>query len=121
MTMRHDYAARVPRRPTPTDPELKRALEHVRDGGILLIHSMDRLVRDLGDLRRIVGELTGKGSGLSSFQEGMAFTGENSAMNTLLLSMLGTVAEFGRPTALERQREGVTDSSIFGLVGREVG
>jgi len=42
-------------------PELTRALEYVREGDILVVHSMDRLARNLEDLRRIVRELTGRG------------------------------------------------------------
>ncbi len=33
----------------------------VRGGDVVLMHSMDRLVRNLDDLRRIVRELTAKG------------------------------------------------------------
>ena len=42
-------------------PELARALEYVREGDTLVVHSMDRLARNLEDLRRIVRELTGQG------------------------------------------------------------
>jgi DNA invertase Pin-like site-specific DNA recombinase len=41
-------------------PELARALDYVRDGDTLVVHSMDRLARNLEDLRRIVRELTSK-------------------------------------------------------------
>ena len=40
-------------------PELARAIEYVREGDTLVVHSMDRLARNLEDLRRIVRELTG--------------------------------------------------------------
>ena len=42
-------------------PELARAIDYVRDGDTLVVHSMDRLARNLEDLRRIVRELTGAG------------------------------------------------------------
>ncbi len=42
-------------------PELARAIEYLRDGDTFVVHSMDRLARNLEDLRRIVRELTGKG------------------------------------------------------------
>ena len=88
-------------------PELARALDYVREGDTLVIHSMDRLARNLEDLRRIVRELTGKGVRVEFVKESLTFTGEDSAMNTLLLSMLGAVAEFERSMILERQREGI--------------
>ncbi|SHX99447.1 site-specific recombinase PinR [Mycobacteroides abscessus subsp. bolletii] len=55
---------------------------------------MDRLARNLEDLRRIVRELTGQGVRVEFVKESLTFTGEDSRMNTLLLSMLGVVAEF---------------------------
>jgi len=95
-------------------PELARALEYVREGDVLVVHSMDRLARNLEDLRRIVRELTGKGVRVEFVQESLAFTGEDSAMNTLLLSMLGAVAEFERSMILERQREGIALAKAAG-------
>ncbi|BBX15308.1 transposase [Mycolicibacterium duvalii] len=95
-------------------PELARALEYVREGDTLVVHSMDRLARNLEDLRRIVRELTGKGVRVEFVKESLAFTGEDSAMNTLLLSMLGAVAEFERSMILERQREGIAVAKAAG-------
>ena len=95
-------------------PELVRALEYVREGDTLVVHSMDRLARNLEDLRRIVRELTGKGVRVEFVKESLTFTGEDSAMNTLLLSMLGAVAEFERSMILERQREGIAIAKAAG-------
>ena len=95
-------------------PELTRALEYVREGDTLVVHSMDRLARNLEDLRRIVREFTGKGVRVEFVKESLTFTGEDSAMNTLLLSMLGAVAEFERSIILERQREGIAIAKAAG-------
>jgi DNA invertase Pin-like site-specific DNA recombinase len=88
-------------------PALARAIDYLRDGDTLVVHSMDRLARNLEDLRRIVRELTGQGVRIEFVKESLTFTGEDSPMNTLLLSMLGAVAEFERSMILERQREGI--------------
>ncbi|ADG99231.1 Resolvase domain protein [Segniliparus rotundus DSM 44985] len=88
-------------------PSLDQVLGYVREGDVLLVHSMDRLARSLDDLRRIVRGLTAKGVRVEFVKEGLAFTGDDSPMNTLLLSMLGAVAEFERSMILERQREGI--------------
>src|SRR3984885_4474942 len=88
-------------------PELARALDYVRAGDTLVVHSMDRLARNLEDLRRIVRELTAKGVKVEFAKENLTFAGDDSPMNTLLLSMLGAVAEFERSMILERQREGI--------------
>lgn len=102
-------------------PKLAEALRYVRPGETLVVHSMDRLARNLDDLRRIVKVLTVggeiqigdelvacKGGARVQFvKEGLTFTGDDSPMNTLLLSLLGAVAEFERSLILERQREGI--------------
>jgi DNA invertase Pin-like site-specific DNA recombinase len=95
-------------------PELMRAVEYLRDGDTLVVHSMDRLARNLEDLRRIVRELTGNGVRVEFVKESLTFTGDDSPMNTLLLSMLGAVAEFERSMILERQREGIALAKAAG-------
>jgi DNA invertase Pin-like site-specific DNA recombinase len=42
-------------------PKLDDMLAFVRDGDTVIVHSMDRLARNLDDLRRLVRTLTGKG------------------------------------------------------------
>jgi len=88
-------------------PELARALEYVREGDELVVHSMDRLARSLPDLRRLVSELTGRGVRVRFVKENLSFTGDDSPMSTLLMSVMGAVAEFERALLLERQREGI--------------
>ena len=63
-------------------PELARAIEYLRDGDTLVVHSMDRLARNLEDLRRVVRELTGNGVRVEFVKESFTFTGEDSPMNT---------------------------------------
>ena len=68
---------------------------------------MDRLARNVDDLRRIVTDPTGRGVRVEFQREDVTFTGENNPMNTLLLTMLGAVAELLRAQNLENQREGI--------------
>ena len=42
-------------------PQLQATLAFARDVDTVIVHSMDRLARNLGDLRRLVRELTGHG------------------------------------------------------------
>jgi DNA invertase Pin-like site-specific DNA recombinase len=85
-----------------------------RAGDTITVHSMDRLGRNVEDLRRIVRCLTGRGVRVEFVKEGLTFTGDDSAMNTLLLTMLGAVAEFERSLILERQREGIAIAKTNG-------
>ena len=88
-------------------PQLEAMLRYLREGDTLLVHSMDRLARNLDDLRRIVHTLTGKGVRIAFVKEQLTFTGEDSPMASLLLSVMGAFAEFERALIHERQREGI--------------
>jgi DNA invertase Pin-like site-specific DNA recombinase len=88
-------------------PQLQNALEYLREGDVLVVHSMDRLARNLDDLRKIVLGLTGRGVAVEFEKERLTFSGEDSAMSNLLLSVMGAFAEFERSLIKERQREGI--------------
>ena len=96
-------------------PQLTAALEYLRDGDTLFVHSMDRLARNLDDLRRIVLGLTGRGVHVSFVKESLNFTGEDSPMSNLLLSVMGAFAEFERSLIRERQREGIAAAKKAGV------
>ena len=89
-------------------PELETLIEFIRSGDTLIVHSMDRLARNLDDLRQIVKTLTDKGVKIEFIKEGLTFTGEDSPMANLMLSVMGAFAEFERALIRERQREGIT-------------
>lgn len=96
-------------------PQLQAALEYLREGDTLVCHSMDRLARNLDDLRRIVDSLTGKGIAVQFMKESMTFTGSDSAMSKLMLSVMGAFAEFERSLIKERQREGIAIAKDKGV------
>ena len=96
-------------------PQLAAALDYLRDGDTLLVHSMDRLARNLDDLRKMVKSLTGKGVIVEFAKEHLIFTGDDSPMSQLLLSMLGAVSEFERAMIRERQREGIVIAKRNGI------
>jgi len=88
-------------------PQLEALLGFVRDGDTVIVHSMDRLARNLDDLRSIVRTLTARGVRVEFVKEQLTFTGEDSPMANLLLSVMGAFAEFERALIRERQREGI--------------
>lgn len=97
-----------------TRPQLDELIAYVRDGDTVLVHSMDRLARNLDDLRQLVRTLTGKGVRVEFVKESLTFTGEDSPMANLLLSVMGAFAEFERALILERQREGIAAAKARG-------
>lgn len=100
-------------------PVLKQALAYVREGDTLVVHSMDRLARNLMDLRKIVEDLTARGVVVQFVKESLTFTGENNAMATLMLNIMGAVAEFERSIIRERQREGIALARAKGTYSKE--
>jgi len=87
--------------------QLQALLGFVREGDTVVVHSMDRLARNLDDLRRLVQGLTQRGVRIEFVKECLIFTGEDSPMANLLLSVMGAFAEFERALLRERQREGI--------------
>ena len=88
-------------------PELESLLAFVREGDTVVVHSMDRLARNLDDLRRLVQKLVKRGIHIEFIKEHLTFTDEDSPMATLMLSVMGAFAEFERSLIRERQREGI--------------
>ncbi|MES2150262.1 MAG: recombinase family protein [Pseudomonadota bacterium] len=96
-------------------PQLALLLDYLREGDTLVVHSMDRLARNVDDLRQMVRSLTADAIAVRFVTEGLTFTGEASPMNNLLLTLLGAVAEFERSMIRERQREGIALAQVRGV------
>jgi len=95
-------------------PQLDALLSFAREGDTVVVHSMDRLARNLDDLRRLVQTLTKRGIRIEFVKECLSFTGEDSPMANLLLSVMGAFAEFERALIGERQREGIALAKLRG-------
>ena len=88
-------------------PQLKVMLDFVREDDIIIVHSMDRLARNLKDLKNLVEELVNKNIQVHFLKENLQFSGENSAASNLILHLMGAFAEFEYAFIIERQREGI--------------
>ncbi len=88
-------------------PGLQACLDFIRDGDTLVVHSMDRLARNLSDLLSLVKDLTERGVSVKFVKETLTFTGEANPMQSLQLAVMGAVSEFELAMIHERQREGV--------------
>jgi len=96
-------------------PALQEMLRFVREGDHLFVHSMDRLARNLIDLREMVKELTQRGVEVSFVKENLTFTGRDEPISMLLLNVIGAVAEFERSIIRERQAEGIRIAKARGV------
>lgn len=90
-------------------------LEFVREGDCLFVHSMDRLARNLDDLRQVVQALVKKGVQVYFIKENLTFKGDDSPMAILTLSIMGAFAEFERSIIRERQAEGIAIAKKRGV------
>lgn len=89
-------------------PQLKTMIEYVRYGDMVIVHSLDRMARNLGDLLEIIKTLNDKGVIFKSIKENLTLDGANpSPMDKFLLHILGAVAEFNRSLIREAQKEGI--------------
>lgn len=96
-------------------PQLTAMLDFVREGDTVFVHSLDRLGRNVDDLRDIVTELTGQGVEVRIVKQGLTFTADDeSPMNRLMLTMLGAFAEFELAMIRERQAEGIAKAKAAG-------
>jgi DNA invertase Pin-like site-specific DNA recombinase len=96
-------------------PQLDAMFSFAREGDTVVVHSMDRLARNLDDLRAVVQKLVKRTVRVEFVKEGLTFTGEDSPMATLMLSVMGAFAEFERALIRERQREGIAMAKKRGV------
>lgn len=88
-------------------PGLQLLIDFVREGDTVTVHSMDRLARNLDDLRGLVRQFRSKGVAVEFLKENLCFNKTESHMDQLMLSIIGAFAEFERALIRERQREGI--------------
>ena len=95
--------------------QLNAMLDYVRDGDTIHVHSIDRLARNLADLKELLNTMIAKGVSVQFHKEGMKFNGDKTdSMSNLLFNILGSFAEFERDIMLERQREGIAKAKEEG-------
>ena len=98
-------------------PQLQAALNHIRAGDTLVVHSMDRLARNVEDMLRLVREMNNRGVSVEFIKENMSFTAASEdPRSTLMFTMLSAFAEFERSLIKERQREGIALAKAKGTV-----
>jgi len=95
-------------------PQLTACLEYLREGDTLHIHSIDRLARSLRDLQEIVDTLVKRSVTVIFHTERLTFTSEENPVSTMMLQMLGMIAQFERTLTRKRQREGIDSAKARG-------
>lgn len=96
-------------------PQLQEMLEYIREGDTVVVHSLDRLARNLVDLHDIVKTIINKKASVTFVSENLTFTGDDSPLSVLLLQVLGAFAQFQRMIIREAQREGIAIAKRNGV------
>ncbi|WP_368251350.1 recombinase family protein [Enterococcus sp. 2201sp1_2201st1_B8_2201SCRN_220225] len=87
--------------------ELAALLEIVKSGDAVLVTKIDRLARSITDLRELVQTFLEKGTTVSFLDNNLIFEpNKKDSMQTLMLNMLGSFAEFERDLIVSRTAEG---------------
>lgn len=94
--------------------KLEEALRFVREGDTLVATKPDRVARSTRNLLDIVDQLSKKGVALRILSLGGMELNTKHATSTLVLTVLGAIAEFERALMLERQREGIKKAAEDG-------
>jgi DNA invertase Pin-like site-specific DNA recombinase len=94
-------------------PELKRCLDYLREGDVLLVSKIDRLARSTSDLYRIISALTEKGVAFKVTDDPTIDT--TSRTGKLVMGILALIAEFENDIRRERQMDGIKKAKERGV------
>lgn len=95
-------------------PELRRTLEQLREGDVLVVWKLDRLSRSLKDVLLLMEHIEQAGAGFCSLTESIDTT---SPAGRMMMQMVGSFAEFERAMLRERTRHGLVVARKEGRIG----
>lgn len=95
-------------------PELRRMIDQLRKGDIVIIWKLDRLGRSLRDLVNLVTEIQDKGTGLKSLNDSIDTT---TPQGKLTFHLFAALAEFERDIISERTKAGLESARARGRKG----
>ena len=93
---------------------LRQALDHLRDGDVLVVWKLDRLGRSLPHLIETVSGLERRGVGFRSITEAIDTT---TSSGRLIFHLFGALGQFERDLIKERTRAGLTAAAARGRKG----
>lgn len=103
-------------------PKLQELMRTAYKNDLVIVHSMDRLARNLIDLKDIVSKLVASGAQVQFLKENLTFSGNTDLYSELMLNLMGAFAEFERKLIKSRQMEGIAIRKAAGLyngIGRK--
>jgi DNA invertase Pin-like site-specific DNA recombinase len=95
-------------------PQLNKALDHIRNGDVLVVCKLDRLTRSMIDLLTILKQIDERGATFRSLGEAIE---TESAAGRMMMQMLGCFAQFEREIIVERINRGLAHARANGRIG----
>lgn len=86
---------------------LDELLEYARADDVVVVQSMDRIAKDIGQVSQIVETLVKRGATVSFLREDLTFTNRQSENQAIIMKAMQAFAEFERALRKERQSEGI--------------
>ena len=93
-------------------PELKRMMNYVREGDVVIVEAISRFARNTKDLLELVEQLTEKRVEFVSKKEAID---TSTPTGKFMLTVFGAVAELEREYILQRQKEGIAVAKQNGV------
>ena len=95
-------------------PELKKLIDQLREGDVIITWKLDRLGRSLRDLVNLMNDIQDKGAGLKSLNDSIDTTTPH---GKLTFHLFASLAEFERDIIRERTRAGLEAARARGRKG----
>jgi DNA invertase Pin-like site-specific DNA recombinase len=95
-------------------PELRRMLDQLREGDMVVVWKLDRLSRSLKDVLHIMERIAEAGAGFRSLTENIDTT---TPAGRMMMQMVGSFAEFERAMIRERTSAGLAAARAEGRTG----
>ena len=95
-------------------PELRKMIDQLREGDVIVVWKLDRLGRSLRDLVNLVTEIQHKGAGLKSLTDHIDTT---TPQGKLTFHLFASLAEFERDIIRERTKAGLEAARARGRKG----
>jgi DNA invertase Pin-like site-specific DNA recombinase len=95
-------------------PELRKLLDHLRSGDVLVVWKLDRLSRSLRDVLALMEQVQDAKAGFRSLTEAVDTT---TPAGRMMMQMVGAFAEFERAMLRERTKAGLESARNEGRIG----